>query len=90
MQKLLVWMLLSIQIMLWILGAVIQFYVLYLAYKVSFLALLLTFFTPVICQFYWIWWIWVTTGIFFSLLTIMCLVWTAALVLGCILLLAYR
>ena len=67
--------------MLWVLGAVIQFYVLYLAYKASFLALVVSFFTPVICQFYWIWSIWDTTGVFLSPLTIMCPMWTAGLIL---------
>ena len=71
-----------------LLGLGIYVYCLYLAYLTSVGALILTFFFPFIGQLYWIWAVWTTTGIFFNVLTIACLVWIGLLILGGALLLA--
>ena len=53
----------------------IYFFCLYLAYLTSFAAILLTFFFPFFGQLYWIWAVWMATGIFFNPLMIACLTW---------------
>ena len=70
---------------LWALGIGIYVFCLYLAYLTSFLAVLLTFFFPVVGQLFWIWAIWATTGIFLNPLTIACLLWVGLAVLGFVL-----
>jgi len=62
-------------IALWCLGAGIYLLTLYFAYLSSFPALLFTLIFPILSQLVWIYWIWSATGIFFNLLTILCLVW---------------
>jgi hypothetical protein len=70
-------------IVLWLGGVGIYLFTLYLAYLTSFPSLLLTMFFPVLSQIYWIWMIWHLTGVFFHLLTILCLGWIAlAAILG--------
>lgn len=60
---------------LWILGAVIHLLTLYFAYLSSFPAVLASLFFPFLAQLYWIWEIWSDTGIFFNVLTILCIAW---------------
>jgi hypothetical protein len=50
----------------WLLGAGIYFFTLYLAYLTSFGSLLLTLFIPFLGQLYWLWIVWGTTGVFFN------------------------
>ena len=60
---------------LWILGAVIHLLTLYFAYLSSFPTVLASLFFPFLAQLYWIWEIWSDTGIFFNLLTFLCIAW---------------
>jgi hypothetical protein len=70
-------------IVLWVGGIGIYLFTLYLAYLTSLTSLLLTMFFPVFGQIYWILMIWHSTGVFFHLLTILCLGWIAlAAILG--------
>jgi hypothetical protein len=70
---------------LWLLGLGIYIFCLYLAYLTSFVAILLTLIFPVLGQLYWIWAVWMATGVFFNPLTIACLTWLGLAVLGAVL-----
>ncbi len=72
-------------IALWVVGLGIYLFCLYLAYLTSFIAILLTFFFPFVGQLYWIWTVWMTTGVFLNPLTIACLVWIGLAAVGTIL-----
>jgi hypothetical protein len=63
----------------WLLGAGIYLFTLYLAYLTSFFSLLLTLTFPVIGQLVWIWILWGATGVFFNLLTLLCIAWIVLL-----------
>jgi hypothetical protein len=65
----------------WLLGIGIYLFTLYLAYWASFLSLLLTLIFPFFAQLYWIWALWSATGVFFNLLTLLCLGWIVLAVL---------
>ena len=67
---------------LWILGVIIYFFTLYLAYLTSFVAILLTFFFPFIGQLYWLWAYWNATGVFLNELTMLCIGWLALAAIG--------
>jgi hypothetical protein len=84
MRALLGWLAAISVIGLWLLGIGIYLFTLYLAYLTSFPSLLLTLFFPVLAQLYWIWALWTATGVFFNLLTQLCLGWIvlAALSVG--------
>jgi hypothetical protein len=58
-----------------LLGLGIYLFTLYLAYLTSFPSLLMTLFFPFLAQLYWIWALWSATGVFFNLLTALCLGW---------------
>lgn len=84
MAKLLGWIAGLAGIAAWVLGLGIYFLTLYIAYKTSFVAMLLTLFFPVAGQFVWLWVVWGWTGMFFNSYTILCLSWVAlaAIVFG--------
>jgi hypothetical protein len=71
-------------ISLWLLGLGIYLFTLYLAYLTSFPSLVMTLVFPFFAQLYWIWALWSATGVFFNLLTQLCLGWIvlAALAVG--------
>lgn len=71
----------ALAIGLWLLGAGIYLLTLYFAYLTSFLTLLFTLIFPIIAQLVWIYWIWSATGVFFNLLTILCLAWIGLAIL---------
>jgi hypothetical protein len=62
---------------LWLLGVAIYLLTLYNAYQSGIIALMLSFFLPILSQLYWIWHLWSVTGVFFTLLTVLCIVWFA-------------
>jgi len=64
-------------IALWLLGAGIYLLTLYFAYLSTFPSLLFTLFFPFLAQLVWIYWIWNATGVFFNILTDLCLLWIA-------------
>jgi hypothetical protein len=64
-------------IVLWLLGFGIYIFTLYLAYSTSFISLLGTLIFPFFSQLFWVWAIWSATGVFFNLLTLLCLAWIA-------------
>jgi hypothetical protein len=72
-------------IALWVLGAGIYLLTLYFAYLSSFPSLLFTLFFPFLAQLVWIYWIWSATGVFFNILTILCLSWVGLGVLTLVL-----
>ena len=64
-------------VVLWILSVAIYLLTLYLAYLSSIVALVLTFFLPILGQLYWIWSLWSETGVFLTPLAVMCIAWVA-------------